>query len=213
MKMWSTCNGQRVWTMPCLEMSGRIQPRHGPVAHKQQTQISLSIHTILVKFIEKKINLNKSFTSDMMPKRHVSARWQYHNVLLLVLCSSFCFQVSGCSMHNHGMEINDHISEGLSASTRNLLQMDEFPKGRYSIVDSQAFASPTVPGSLSGRLGNQTSRQYGTGGIPFTTSGAYSELQDFSQSGDPIILQKEPTNLIPWSATGKLVLSSGTVFI
>ena len=109
----------------------------------------------------------------------------------------------GCGMHRIMTENND-MPGTVFGSHRSLLQTEEFPRGRYSIVDSEAYPTPTVPG-------NETSRQYGTGGIPFTTSGAYSELQDFSQAGDPVILQQEPTNLIPWSATGKLMLSSGTI--
>lgn len=119
----------------------------------------------------------------------------------------------GCGMHGQMAQYDEEVSTVVLGPQRSLLQTEDVPRGRYSIVDSEAYPTPTVPASTSGSLGNETSRQYGTGGIPFTTSGAYSELQDFSQSGDPIILQQEPTNLIPWSATGKLMLSSGTILI
>lgn len=113
-------------------------------------------------------------------------------------------------MHNAKIAM-DEMSPGAMGSPRNLLQVDEFPGGQSSVVEYQAFPTPTVTENLSSK--NETTRQYGTGGIPFTTSGAYSEIQDFSQSGDPIIVLQEPTNLLPWSATGKLVLSSGTTHV
>lgn len=155
--------------------------------------------------VTKKANAVKSQLLQLVNNVHAVL------VLAYLLCFVSSTRVLGCSFHDNNYNGNSELGQADINPRRTIFQVDEFPKGRYSIIDSEAFPTPTVPGELSARLGNETSRQYGTGGIPFTTSGAYSELQDFSQTGDPIVLKQEPSNLIPWSATGKLVLSSGTL--
>lgn len=68
---------------------------------------------------------------------------------------------------------------------------------------------PQVPEGMLSFLGNITSLEYGTSGIPFTTSGAYGGVKDLNVANFPTILTSAPSDLRPWSSTGKLLWDFG----
>jgi len=58
-------------------------------------------------------------------------------------------------------------------------------------------------------VGNVSSAEYGASGIPFTTSGAYGAVKDLNVASLPTVLTAAPSDLRPWSATGKLQWNFG----
>lgn len=63
---------------------------------------------------------------------------------------------------------------------------------------------PEVPEGALSFLSNFTTAEYGSSGVPFTTSGAYGSIKDLNSANLPTVLTSAPSDLRPWSATGKL---------
>lgn len=68
---------------------------------------------------------------------------------------------------------------------------------------------PQVPEGMLPFLANVSSAEYGSSGIPFTTSGAYGAVKDLNLANLPTVLTSAPSDLRPWSATGKLAWDFG----
>ena len=149
---------------------------------------------LIIKFNNK---LPVSEISNMF-KQNSSAMCVPNTVFLLVVLSFVL--VPNTMGYNYTGERELEIRSGVSSYT--------LPRWRGT---AETFSGkempiplPEVPEGMLPFLSNVSSAEYGASGVPFTTSGAYGAVKDVSLANLPTVYTVAPSDLRPWSATGKL---------